>query len=252
MSSLNVIIYTDGACSGNPGPGGWGSVFATYTNANDVVIYELGGPAAQTTNNRMELEALIQPLQQLSKKLTKTTSCQIQIYTDSVYVIKGATQWIHGWKKNGWKNAAGEDVTNQDLWRDLDEVLRTLKTKAELKIKWDYVRGHQGTHGNERCDQIAVAFSKNDYIDLYEGSAAHYFFDILTPPPTEPIKESNWKKDKTAAPKKSWYMVLKNGVVSRYDAWAQCEAAVKGASGVKFKKVSSDSEEADLLKSWGK
>ena len=133
-----------------------------------------------------------------------------------------------------------------------DEVLRTLKTKAELKIKWDYVRGHQGTHGNERCDQIAVAFSKNDYIDLYQGSATHYFFDILVPPPTEPLKESNWKKDKTAVPKKSWYMVLKNGVVSRYDAWSQCEAAVKGASGVKFKKVSSDSEEADLLKSWGK
>ncbi len=252
MSSLKVIIYTDGACSGNPGPGGWGSVFATYTNTNDVVIDELGGPAAQTTNNRMEMEALIQPLVKLSKKLINVASCQIQIYTDSVYVIKGATQWIHGWKKNGWKNAAGEDVTNQDLWRDLDEILRELKSKTELKIKWDYVRGHMGTHGNERCDQIAVAFSKNDYIDLYQGAGAHYFFDILIPPPTEPIKESNWKKDKTATPKKSWYMVLKNGVVSRYDAWSQCEAAVKGASGVKFKKVSSESEEADLLKSWGK
>jgi ribonuclease HI len=106
-------------------------------------------PAAQTTNNRMEMEALIQPLVKLSKKLNGVASCEIQIYTDSVYVIKGATQWIHGWKKNGWKTADKKPVKNQELWVSLDELVR------QHTIQWHGLKGHAGHPENERCDELA-------------------------------------------------------------------------------------------------
>lgn len=246
---MKFIVYTDGACSGNPGPGGWGAVIG-FIQGKNALIKELGDRAPNTTNNRMELASVLAALNDIERTAGDSPEFSIQIYTDSVYVIKGITQWVFGWKKRGWKNAEGAAVLNQDIWEDLDRVVYHLQKKMNQKIKWDYVRGHQGTPGNERCDQIAVAFSKGDYISLYKGSNENYEFDILTPPPTEEIKEKNYTK--TSTPKTQWYVVLKNGVLTRYKTWSECEASVKGAPGVKFKKVTSESEEAEVLKGWGK
>ncbi len=138
-------IYTDGACSGNPGPGGWGTVvyFA------DGSVHEMGGADPQTTNNRMEMQAAIAALQFL-KDIAHSDI--IDLYTDSEYVKNGITQWIHGWKKKGWKTSTGKPVLNPDLWQQLD----ALNSK---QVQWRYVRGHTGNVGNERCDAIARAFS---------------------------------------------------------------------------------------------
>lgn len=138
-------FYTDGACSGNPGPGGWGTV-VYFTDGS---VYEMGGEAAQTTNNRMEMQAAIQALKLL--KLSGQTEPVI-LYTDSEYVKNGITKWVKGWKKKGWKTAQGKAVLNQDLWETLDELNSPL-------VEWQYVRGHSGNEGNERSDAIARAFA---------------------------------------------------------------------------------------------
>ena len=149
-------IYTDGACSGNPGPGGWGTVvyFA------DGSVHEMGGHEAHTTNNKMEMQAAIAALQFL-KDVGYTEP--IELYTDSEYVKNGITQWIHGWKKKGWKTSTGKPVLNPDLWQQMD----ALNTK---QIQWRYVRGHTGNVGNERCDAIARAFSLGRVPDLKQLS----------------------------------------------------------------------------------
>ncbi|WP_309229659.1 ribonuclease HI [Oscillatoria sp. FACHB-1407] len=138
-------IYTDGACSGNPGRGGWGTV-VYFT---DGTVHEMGGADSQTTNNRMEMQAAIAALQFYKESGQPEP---ITLYTDSEYVMKGATQWIQGWKKKGWKTAAGKAVLNQDLWEEIDRL-------NSKQVTWKYVRGHSGNVGNERCDAIARSFS---------------------------------------------------------------------------------------------
>lgn len=142
---LIECIYTDGACTGNPGPGGWGAVFYF----RDGSVYELGGAEAQTTNNRMEMQAAIASLKLFQESGQREP---ISLYSDSEYLIKGLTQWIKGWKKKGWKTSTGKAVLNQDLWQELDQLNHSL-------INWQHVRGHQGVAGNERCDAIARAFA---------------------------------------------------------------------------------------------
>lgn len=133
-----VTAYTDGACRGNPGPGGWG-VLLTYGNHEK----SLCGGEPQTTNNRMELMAAIQALKQLN------AACAVELFTDSTYVRKGITEWIHGWKKNGWKTAARKPVKNADLWQLLDEAA------AMHEVNWHWVKGHAGDPGNEAADALA-------------------------------------------------------------------------------------------------
>jgi ribonuclease HI len=138
-------IYTDGACSGNPGPGGWGVVvyFA------DGSVHEMGDADPHTTNNRMEMEAAIAALK-FFKEFGQTEP--IELYTDSEYVLKGITEWIKGWKRKDWKNSKGKPVENQEIWRRMD----SLNTPT---VKWRYVRGHSGDEGNDRCDEIARTFA---------------------------------------------------------------------------------------------
>ena len=139
-----VTIYTDGACSGNPGPGGWGALlkFGKYKK-------ELSGGERETTNNRMELTAAIKALETLNRP------CQIEFYTDSEYLRKGITEWISNWKRRGWKTAAKKPVKNQDLWRKLDGAIQ------EHQINWHWVRGHAGQLENEQVDQLARAAIPN-------------------------------------------------------------------------------------------
>lgn len=136
--SCVVEIYTDGACSGNPGPGGWGVVMR-FGDAEK----ELKGGTAETTNNRMELTAAIEALNALKRP------CQVELHTDSVYVKDGITQWISRWKRNGWRTAARKPVKNADLWQSLEEALE------RHEISWHWVKGHAGHPDNERADELA-------------------------------------------------------------------------------------------------
>lgn len=139
-------IYTDGACSGNPGRGGWGTAIY-YANGS---VCELGGMEPETTNNRMEMQAAIAALEFLANS-GQTQS--VALYTDSEYVKNGITQWIRGWKNKNWKTSTGKPVLNRDLWEILDRL-------NSPQIRWKYVRGHAGNEGNERCDTIARAFAQ--------------------------------------------------------------------------------------------
>ncbi|MDD5410385.1 MAG: ribonuclease HI [Methylobacter sp.] len=133
-----VIIYTDGACKGNPGPGGWG-VILSYKGK----VKELYGGDPDTTNNRMELMAAIQALETLTKP------CSVRINIDSKYVLQGITEWMDNWKKRGWKTASRQPVKNEDLWRRLDAAI------MRHDIEWIWVKGHSGDNGNERADALA-------------------------------------------------------------------------------------------------
>ena len=139
------IAYTDGACSGNPGPGGWGALLVARKDGAVVRERELKGGEAHTTNNRMELMAAIEALNALGKPT------EITVVTDSNYVKGGVTQWIHGWKRNGWKTADKKPVKNEDLWRALDAA------QARHSVTWKWVKGHAGHEENERADSLARA-----------------------------------------------------------------------------------------------
>jgi ribonuclease HI len=133
-----VVIYTDGACSGNPGPGGWGAVLRW-----NGTVKELHGGNPATTNNRMELMAAIQALEGL------TRPSQVLLYTDSTYVLNGITKWVDGWQRNGWRTKARQPVKNEDLWR------RLVAAMEGHDISWQWVKGHAGDEGNERADELA-------------------------------------------------------------------------------------------------
>lgn len=230
------LLYSDGACSGNPGPGGWGYVLF---DAQELLITEGGGFASGTTNNRMEMTALLEGLKDAQKRKIKS----LLILTDSTYVIRGFTQWRHGWKKKGWLTAEGSPVTNRDLWESLEHAAQG------LKLQWRYVRGHQGTPGNERVDEIAVAFSKKEKISLdHECEPSRYRFDIFDIPQGEPLPEMKSQKADT---REYFYLSLVNGVLTRHTDWSSCEKMVKGQSQAKFKKVSSEQEASEILKKWG-
>lgn len=239
----SIIIYTDGACSGNPGPGGWGTIVS-----HSGQVRELGGASEQTTNNRMELMALIEGFRYLIKNSNGVSEKKTYVFTDSVYVIKGLTQWIFGWKKRGWLNAENEEVSNKDLWILIDDIFFKYKKDVSSEVDFKFVRGHADINGNERCDKIAVGFSKEDYVDLYEGDAANYLFDIYEIPKISDLPDH--KNKSTSGPKTVWYISYVNGVFSRHKTWKECEALVKGRA-AKFKKVSSDAEESEVKKSWG-
>ncbi|NTW98412.1 MAG: ribonuclease HI [Geobacteraceae bacterium] len=138
MDGQFVEIFCDGACSGNPGPGGFGAILRYGGH-----IKELSGGARDTTNNRMEMTAAIEALRQL------TRPCQVLITTDSQYLVKGMTEWIDGWQRKGWRNSKKEPVVNKDLWEQLLDL-----TKSH-SVQWKWVRGHDGHVENERCDQLA-------------------------------------------------------------------------------------------------
>jgi len=133
-----IVIYTDGACSGNPGPGGWGALLNYKGN-----LKEICGGDAETTNNRMELTAAIEAINALKQHST------VELHTDSTYVKDGITKWMVNWKKNGWKTAAKKPVKNKDLWLALDEAI------SQHQISWKWVKGHAGDPGNEKADALA-------------------------------------------------------------------------------------------------
>lgn len=160
-----ITIYTDGSSLGNPGPGGWGVLLLSNKTA-----MELGGRDTDTTNNRMELTALIRAFDLLSER--GVTDYDITVYADSKYVLDGITQWIHGWKKKNWKKSDGKPVLNVELWKSLDDIKTFLET--DNKIFFEHVPAHTGHQYNERVDDIARLSAEGKTLDLYDGTLAGY------------------------------------------------------------------------------
>ena len=233
-----LILFTDGAAKGNPGPGGWGAIVVTP----DHYVTELGGGSPHTTNNKMELGGAIAALRHVADRPEAVT-----IYTDSTYLIQGITQWVWGWRKRGWKTATGSDVLNRDLWEELSALTGA---RARGSLNWCWVRGHVGTPGNERCDEIAVAFAAQGAADLYAGPLAGYDRPILQVPDDTALPE---RRSSSSAPKAAAYSYLSvvGGVAMRHATWADCERRVKGQSGARFKKSASAADESAILRGWG-
>ncbi len=228
---MEIKIFTDGASRGNPGPGGWGAIVVSEDK-----VKELGGGSKETTNNRMELTAVIEAIETVAKDGSAT------VFTDSSYVLKGATAWLSGWKKNGWKTKSKEEVLNKDLWERMDKVL------FGKKIKWELVKGHSGIPANERCDVIATSFADGERLVLYHGSLAGYQVDVSSiSPGVVRAKKKNGVKGKAYS-----YVSSLGGVVKTHKTWGECEARVKGKSNARFKKAFSKEEEMELISLWKK
>jgi ribonuclease HI len=226
-----IKIFSDGSSRGNPGPGGWGAIVA-----DDKKVTEFGGRENHTTNNRMELLGAINALSSIKK-----SKDEIILNTDSSYVINGITKWVYGWQKNGWINSMKEDVSNRDLWEEL------IKVSKGKNIKWNYVGGHIGVAGNERCDEIATSFADNVEIKLFKGKISDYEYDLCD---TKGCAVKSKKKSSNKGPAYS-YLSLVHGVLHIDKTWAECEKRVKGVKGdVKFKKATSPSEETEILREW--
>ena len=237
MSDQRIVAFTDGASKGNPGPGGWGVIIATP----DGHVRELGGGSPSTTNNKMELTGAIQALTHL-----RNVSGTVSLYTDSTYVIQGIREWIHNWKRRGWKTATGADVLNRDLWEALSNLV---SARGPAGIVWHYVRGHIGIPGNERVDVIADSFALQQPVSLYDGPAAGYRIPLRDLPDDTTLPKRSRSSTSAAAPYS--YLSVVDGLPMRHATWAECERRVKGQSGARFKKAMSDTEQAAILRSWG-
>ncbi len=249
---MGITIFTDGSSRGNPGPGGWGALVITnyerqITNEDTrtTKVIELGGRDDHTTNNRMELTAAIESLRMVhSRKLLG----DIELHTDSAYVLNGITKWVYGWEKNNWLTKEGEPVLNQDLWSALIEIARQLKLTQD--IIWRKVEGHAGIRGNERVDEIATEFADKKLVLLFSGGLSDYE-KMLGSDVFHTVTGSVPKK-KTKTGQAYSYVSCVTGKIHIDKTWAECEKRVKGKKDVRFKKVFSQEEEADLIREFSK
>ena len=243
MKTDTIVVFTDGSSRGNPGPGGWGAIVIDTKIGK---VWELGGREDGTTNNRMEMMAAREALSFIESRKIEG---DIEIHTDSAYLLNGITGWVFGWEKNGWKTKTGEPVLNQDLWKDIGALNFRLKLKRN--VEWKKVSGHSGLVGNDRVDVIATSKADGVHELLFVGSLADHekmiggnVFDI-----TE--EKAGAKKKKTASSKKAFaYVSMVDGVIAIDTNWATCERRVKGHSNTKFKKVFSKDEQDSLVAEW--
>jgi ribonuclease HI len=234
-----IFIYCDGACSGNPGPGGWAAVII-YPEGR---VRELGGGQRPSTNNRMEMLGAIAALSAVRDRPEP-----VKLYTDSALLVNGATRWIRGWQRNGWMTAAGKPVVNRDLWERLDSLTQARKRR----LAWGHMKGHAGHEINERCDVIAVAFSRGTRAGLYDGPAVGCGYSLLEPGPEHLGGSSTGGRSSSSKPKTGgYYLSFVAGCLERHLTWAACRQRVNGVSGARFKKVASAEEEREVLKLWG-
>lgn len=239
MKKSSYLLFTDGACSGNPGIGAWAFVgIKLASNLGESLVHEEADIAPLTTNNRMELSAILKAIEWLGKKDFE----QAAIWTDSKYVQEGLSRWMYGWQRNNWVTKEGKAVSNQDLWQ---EALALEKSLAGIwkKIRLEKLPGHHGILGNERCDQLAREAIEKTYASTYEGDLKNHPFgmDMLKTSPEKPTEDLG----------KFWYISLVAGEAKRHKTWPECEAFVRGKGGAKFKKVFSIQEESLILKGWG-
>jgi ribonuclease HI len=233
----HLIIFTDGASKGNPGNGGWGAVVASETE-----VKELGGGEKKTTNNRMELRAAYEALS-YAESFDATS---IDLYTDSSYVVKGATLWGQGWRRNGWVTKDKKPVLNRDLWERFLELIDDFNDK----ISWHNVGGHIGIAGNERADSIADSFALDSRVSLYTGSRLLYrinLSDLSFDEEKKATRSASRARSKRAAYS---YVSEVNGIVEVHADWKSCEARVRGKK-ARFKKALSAKEETDIKEEFG-
>ncbi len=227
-----IVVYTDGASRGNPGPGGYGSI-VIFPNGK---VVEIGGREDNTTNNRMEMMAVLKSLELIEER---TKEEAIVIFSDSAYVVNGVSGWMFAWEKNGWKTKEGNIVLNQDIWKDLFGICFRLKSRG---LKMEKVPGHAGVVLNERADIIAQSFADKTNMNLFVGDKKQY--ESILENVKVSIKKSNDKRPAYS------YVSLVSGVLKTYKDWKSCEEHVKGKNGAKFRKVYSKEEENELLKEW--
>lgn len=251
-SHFEIVVFGDGGCKGNPGPGGWGAVAVSSALAR---VKEAGGGLPHTTNNVMELRAAIEALR-LAESFGGSE--QILACTDSSYVVQGATGWIHGWRKRGWKKVDGSDVLNRSLWEELGVACDRLGRR----LSWQHLPSHVGIPGNERVDEIATAFSEGVEVELYDGPLAECGFNpfekidaetarTLSAQKKAGVSGKGKKPSGPIAPGYPIYLSYVGGRLERHKAWSDCERRVKGVGGAKFKKVSNPEEEKNTLGGWG-
>lgn len=277
-----LVVYTDGSSRGNPGPGGYGAICVFKDSEGDYYVKEIGGREEMTTNNRMELQALISALQFILNRINSAADAAVSeniddskintqpiqfqdptlyIYIDSSYVLKGAKEWLSGWKKNGWISSTKAEVKNIELWQQVDYLIENLNNR-KIKLDWNLVKGHVGVPGNERCDVIATTFADNGKAILFDGKMSNYFLpNILdltdseisfeTKSEFESVKKISNKNKKNGQIPYS-YVSYVDGIINIDKSWADCEVRVKGKSGAKFKKVFSKTEEDEVIKEFTK
>jgi ribonuclease HI len=229
------VAYTDGACLGNPGPGGWG-VRILYADGR---VCELGGRVAATTNNRMELQAAIAALQVLH------TSPRVAIFTDSRYVIDGLTKWLPAWRRRGWVTSTNTPVKNHDLWM-------TLEGLNHPGVRWQHVYGHRGDPNNERVDAIARACAAGACPPLFCGQGGAPDDPVLAPTAaTLPPRAASEPPARSHAPAPAYYVSIVHGTAAIDTDWPACAARVRGVSGAQYRKVRTREELAAFCAAHG-
>lgn len=229
-----IIMFTDGASSGNPGPGGWGTIIS-YNNR----VVELGGKEEKTTNNRMELQAVLEGIQFIIEE--RMNSYPILLFTDSSYVANGVTSWIKGWQNRNWTTSQGGLVANSDIWKKIAHLL------PDVHVTVKNISGHSGIPGNERADEIATGFIKDSKIYLFNGDADQYDVDLMnTNVNIEQKREKDRRKEKAFS-----YVSLVGGEFQVHKTWDECKKRVEGAKGAKYKKAISKDDEDTIRRSWG-
>jgi ribonuclease HI len=229
---MKMIVFTDGASRGNPGPGGWGTIVIGEDG-----ITESGGREDNTTNNRMELRAAIEALSQIPNDSI------VEIYTDSSYLINGITKWVFLWKRNGWMTKTKEDVVNRDLWERLSEV------KEGKEVEWIYIGGHSGIVGNERCDVIATSFADKKETELFNGPKEEYPLKNILDLSHSEVKVSKKSHSKAKA---FSYVSMVDHEIKTHKTWAECEARVKGKTKARFRKALSEDDEKKIIEEFKK
>ncbi|HMO78850.1 MAG TPA: ribonuclease HI [Candidatus Paceibacterota bacterium] len=226
-----ILIFTDGASRGNPGPGGWGAIIVEGNN-----IIELGGDEIKTTNNRMEIMAAYEAI----KKTPIGT--KIKIFTDSAYLINGITKWVFGWMKNNWLTIEKKEVLNKDLWEKLFNEVQ------DREIQWCRVKGHAGIDGNNRADKIATSFGQGEPVRLFRGDRRNYEINVNEPNEDDLAEKSD--RDRRSSKAYS-YLSLIDGKLEKHKTWEDCKSRVDGAKGAKFRKAISAEDEIEIIKNWG-
>lgn len=234
-----VLIYTDGSSLGNPGPGGWGAIVAAYDR-----VEELGGFEQRTTNNRMELAAVREAL----GRAARMSDGIIIIRTDSAYVLQGATMWGKGWKRRGWKTLDGKDVLNRDLWEPFFEFYEPIAAR----VRWEKVGGHISIPGNERADTIATTFAAGEKPALYAGARAAYGIDLDTVVHDDEAKQKRSDSKAHAKAKAYSYVSLVGNEISIHKTWDSCKTRVEGQRGAKYRKATSEADEAAIIEEFSK
>jgi ribonuclease HI len=233
----DLVIYTDGASRGNPGPGGWAAVIIA---GNEVM--EIAGSAAKATNNQMELAGVEAVL---SDSAALAWKGNVIIHSDSAYAINGLTKWVKGWEKNGWMTQAKTPVENKGQWQNLSYFAKQYGTR----LKFEKVKGHAGELYNERCDELAVAAALGKKPRCFAGKMKDYERFLAEEGTT--VKKAAPKKKKSSGDMPAYsYVSCVNGKVYADKTWAACEKRVKGAKGAKYKKVFSKAEETSLIQDY--